>query len=122
MGRVIHFELNADDPERAAKFYREVFKWKIEKWSGPQDYWLISTGEAGEPGIDGGLMRRQEPGATTVNSVEVDSIEATIEAVEKGGGKVVAPKMTIAGVGYLAYLQDTEGNVFGILQPDTSVH
>lgn len=121
MGRVIHFELSADDPERAAKFYREVFRWKIEKWSGSQDYWLITTGESKEPGIDGGLMPRQHPGASTVNSIEVDSVDATVEMVEKAGGKVVAPKMTIAGVGYLAYLQDTEGNVFGVMQPDTSV-
>ena len=59
MPRVIHFEIHADDPERAVRFYREIFGWEINKWPGPHDYWLIKTG-ANAPGIDGGLMRRHE--------------------------------------------------------------
>jgi catechol 2,3-dioxygenase-like lactoylglutathione lyase family enzyme len=51
MGRGIHFELNADDPERAAQFYRRVFGWTIDKWDGPEDYWLVTTGPESEPGI-----------------------------------------------------------------------
>ena len=58
MARVVHFELAADDPERAAKFYEGVFGWQIQKWDGPQDYWLATTGPKDTPGIDGAIMRR----------------------------------------------------------------
>ena len=60
MPRVIHFEIHADDPSRAVKFYTEVFGWKIEKWQGPMDYWLVYTGKE-EPGIDGAIMKREQP-------------------------------------------------------------
>lgn len=53
MSRVIHFDLSADNPERAAEFYRGVFNWKVNKWEGPEDYWLIQTGTEEEPGADG---------------------------------------------------------------------
>ena len=57
MSRVAHFEIHVDDPARAISFYENVFGWQFSKWDGPQDYWLIKTGEADERGIDGGLMR-----------------------------------------------------------------
>lgn len=121
MPRVIHFELNADNPDRAVKFYQDAFDWKIEKWSGPQDYWLITTGSDKEPGINGAIMRRMSPGATTVNTIDVPSIDAYMAKVKKSGGKVITEKMSIPGVGYFCYCQDTEGNTFGIMQSDTMV-
>lgn len=117
MPRVIHFELPADNPDRAVQFYSDVFGWKFQKWAGPQDYWLVSTGEGG-PGINGGLLRRSHPGASTANTVDVTSVDEAVRSVEKAGGTIVAPKMPIPGVGYLAYCQDTEGNTFGVLQAD----
>ena len=119
MPRVVHFEISADDPQRAAAFYGKVFGWGIHKWDGPQDYWLVKTGEAGEPGIDGGLFKRQGP-VGHVNSVQVDSVDAYADKVKAAGGKVVVPRMAIPGVGYLVYCQDTEGSVFGLYQPDRS--
>ena len=65
MNRVIHFEFGAVDPERAARFYREVFGWNIQKW-GEQPYWLVTTGAKSEPGIDGGIMRHQDGQPRTV--------------------------------------------------------
>ncbi|MBI3670883.1 MAG: VOC family protein [Acidobacteria bacterium] len=118
MSRVIHFEIPADNPERASKFYSDVFGWKFQKWAGPMDYWLITTGDSGEPGINGGLLRRQQPGASTVNTVGVASVDKFLPVITKNGGKVVAPKMAIPGVGYAAYCQDPEGNVFGVFQDD----
>jgi predicted enzyme related to lactoylglutathione lyase len=118
MSRVIHFEIPTDNPDRAAEFYRTVFGWQIQKWQGPQDYWLVSTGKDSEPGINGGLMRRQHPGAGTCNTIGVTSLDEAIANITKHGGKIVVPKMAIPGVGYLAYSSDTEGNVFGVMQPD----
>jgi predicted enzyme related to lactoylglutathione lyase len=117
MPRVIHFEIPADNPDRAVQFYTKIFGWTFQKWDGPQDYWLVSTGDKG-PGINGGLLRRSHPGAGTVNTVDVTSVDEMVRAVEKAGGTIVAPKMPIPGVGYLAYCQDPEGNTFGLMQSD----
>jgi len=119
MPRVVHFELAADDPERAVKFYQDVFGWQVNKWDGTEDYWLVTTGEAGTPGIDGGIMRRRE-GASVINTVDVDSVDAAVAKITASGGTVVAPKMAVPGVGYMAYCLDTEGNTFGIMQDDPS--
>lgn len=118
MPRVIHFEIPADNTERAAAFYKEVFGWTFQKWDGPMPYWLVTTGPDTEPGINGGLLPRPHPGAPTVNTVGVASVDASIGAIERKGGRTVVPKMTIPGIGWLAYCVDTEGNTFGILEPD----
>jgi hypothetical protein len=118
MPRPIHFEIPADDPERARKFYGDVFGWQFQKWEGPMPYWLVTTGGNGEPGIDGGMMPRQQPGATTVNTVGVTSLDETLRKIEGGGGRTVVPRMAIPGVGWLAYCLDPEGNTFGVMQAD----
>lgn len=120
MPRVIHFEVNADDPERAAKFYEKAFGWKTKKWEGPVDYWLVKTGEDKELGIDGAIMRRMDKKVTTCNTVGVPSVDLFLKKIVKAGGKVVQKKTTIPSVGYMAYCADTEGNVFGIMQDDSS--
>jgi len=119
MPRVVHFEIHTDNPERAVKFYSKAFGWKVEKIAGPMDYWLATTGEKTEPGINGGIMKRQEK-QSTVNTVGVPSMEAAMKAVKAAGGKVLTPKMPIPGIGWNAYCLDTEGNKFGIYQDDPS--
>jgi predicted enzyme related to lactoylglutathione lyase len=117
MPRVIHFELTADNPERAVKFYSDVFGWQIEKW-GNQDYWLVNTGSSDQPGINGAIMRRQGSLARVINSIDVPSVDDFSDKIKKTGGKMVTPKTPIPGIGYFAYCQDTEGNIFGIMQSD----
>jgi len=120
MPRVIHFEMYTDDPERGRKFYQDVFGWQFNKWTGPQEYWLVTTGEEGEPGINGGIMRPrpgQSPG--TINTIGVPSLDQVIKKIEHQGGTICVPKMAIPGVGWLAYAEDLTGNVFGVLEPDT---
>jgi uncharacterized protein len=118
MSRVIHFEIPAADPERAAAFYKKAFGWKFEKWPGPMEYWMVSTGADGAPGINGGLMKKQPPTMATTNTIGVESVDNAIDAVKKAGGKLVTPKTPIPTVGYFAYLEDTEGNLFGVMQSD----
>lgn len=120
MPRVVHFEFPVDDADRAVEFYENVFGWEINKWDGPEDYWLITTGPEGEPGIDGALMRRQAPEQGPINTVEVPSVDEFVTKITENGGGVVLPKMAIPSVGYFASCRDTEGNVFGIMQPDPS--
>jgi predicted enzyme related to lactoylglutathione lyase len=120
MPRVVHFEIDAKKPERAVKFYEKVFGWKIKKWEGPVEYYLISTGKETEPGIDGGLSRRTESEPSTVNTIDVSSVDEFIKKVEANGGKIIRPKRAVIGVGYMAYFEDPEGNVFGIMESDES--
>jgi len=127
MPRVIHFEIYAEDVERAKKFYEKVFGWKIEKWEGSMEYWNITTGKQGEPGIDGGLMRRQggepkvdTPISTYICTIDVPNIDVYLKQIQDHGGKVTMEKSPIRGVGWFAYCLDTEKNIFGIMQPDVS--
>ncbi|MEU4672539.1 VOC family protein [Amycolatopsis sp. NPDC023774] len=122
MPRPVHFEIHAGDPQRAVAFYTAVFGWKIEQW-GEVPYWIVSTGD-GE-GIDGGLLPRRgtapaedAPVSGFVNTIEVADVDATIDAVAKAGGTMALAKDPVPGVGWLAYCKDTEGNIFGVLQPD----
>src|SRR5580693_6999300 len=81
MNRIVHFELPADNPERAVEFYKKAFGWQIQKWPGPQDYWLVTTGADGERGINGGILRRQHPGAGTCNTVSVESVDDAVAII-----------------------------------------
>lgn len=120
MPRVVHFEISADEVGQAIDFYSGVFGWKIEKWGGPIDYWLITTGREHEPGIDGGLRIREKPSDTTINTIDVPSVAEYSAKITAHGGKIIQPKTVIPGVGYFAYCQDTEGNTFGIMEADES--
>jgi predicted enzyme related to lactoylglutathione lyase len=115
MSRVIHFEVSADNPERAAAFYRDVFGWEVHKWDGPQDYWLVRTGPDSQPGINGGIFVRKGP-VGHVNTIQVESVDDFAARVVAHGGQIVVPKMAIPGVGYLAYCKDTEESIFGIME------
>jgi predicted enzyme related to lactoylglutathione lyase len=117
MPRVIHFEINADDPKRAVEFYKKVFGWKIDTWGGPAEYWLVSTGDEKQPGINGAIMERMDK-QTTINTIEVPSVDEYVEKIVKAGGKQVSKKNAIPGIGYFSYCQDSEGNLFGIMQQD----
>jgi predicted enzyme related to lactoylglutathione lyase len=123
MARVVHFEVHAENPDRAIEFYRSVLGWQFLKWNGPADYWLITTGEKDEPGIDGGLVRRRgeidgQAVIAFVCTVDVSNVDDTAARVQKQGGTVVVPKMAVSGVGWLVYFKDTEGNIFGAMQAD----
>ena len=117
MPRPIHFDITADNPERAIKFYKNVFGWKFQKWDGPMEYWMATTGDEKEKGINGGISKRGESGMPNMNTIGVPSLESYATKVQKGGGKVLQ-KMPIPGVGLFATCQDTEGNIFGIIQED----
>ena len=119
MPRVVHFELSAEDPERVAAFYRDVFGWEIHKWDGPVDYWLVKTGPDDQPGINGGIfVRKGEVGH--VNTIDVPSIDEYLSRIEAHGGTIVLAKHAVPGVGWHAFAKDTEGSIFGVMQRDPS--
>ena len=125
MPRVIHFEIHAEDPRRAIEFYSAVFGWSFTRWEGDADYWLIETGDD-EPGINGGLIHRQgeidgESVTSYVCTIDVPSLDDFLARVEAQGGTTALPRMAVAGVGWLAYAKDPEGNLFGMMEADRNV-
>lgn len=129
MNRVTHFEIPCDDLERATKFYTAVFGWNIKKWDAPggYTYYLVETGkdEPGTmwPGINGGLVKRTKPaGESGIFVMDVANIDEAMEKVKANGGKDDTPKVEIPGMGTLAYMIDTEGNRFGLMQGAAQVN
>lgn len=123
MTRVVHFEIHADNPERAIRFYQSVFEWEFIPFPGTDEYWFIKTGESGQTGIDGGLVRRRGPVDGTaviayVCTVSVDRLDRYMMKVRASGGQQAVAKRAVPGIGWLAYAKDTEGNVFGLMEAD----
>jgi predicted enzyme related to lactoylglutathione lyase len=121
MPTISHFDVAVDDVERAIKFYKELFGWKFTQPPGPIPYHLIETEDSdGKPGVGGGLGKRELPEQRISVYIGVDSVDRYSANVEKLGGKIVQPKMTVPGWGYLAICLDTENNTFGLWQDDTN--
>jgi predicted enzyme related to lactoylglutathione lyase len=120
MPRIVHFDIPSDNPERAQKFYQDVFGWEFAKWDGPMEYWMVKTGENDTPGINGGLARRMPGQIGMINTIDIPSIDEYIIKIQSNGGQILVPKMEISGVGHYATCMDTEGNIFGIIQMDQS--
>ena len=119
MGRVIHFDIGADKPERVSKFYKDTFGWKFEKWNGPMSYWMITTGNEKEPGINGGMgLKSDSGGMMSAMTIGVKDLDRTLKQIAANGGKVLQAKSAIPGVGWFASFLDTEGNTFGLMQDD----
>ena len=116
MGRVTHFEITADDSQRAKKFY-EIFGWQIAD-SGMEgmDYWLAKTGEDSGMGINGAIMSKKYNHQPTIIWISVDNLKDMIEKVKAAGGKLAGEIQTVPGIGDTVYVIDTEGNKIGLIQ------
>lgn len=124
MPRVVHFEIHASNPEALVGFYTGLFGWKISRW-GEMPYWLVETGAEGDPGINGGLLKRM--GSAPVEGQAVNAFVCTVEVPSVNdfvaraldlGGSTAVPRMSIAGVGWLAYVKDSDGSIVGLMQTD----
>jgi predicted enzyme related to lactoylglutathione lyase len=109
----------AKDPERAIKFYEKTLGWWFMKWDGPMEYWLVMTGKDPEAGIDGGMSIGDPVPGTSLNTIDVSSVDETVAKIEDAGGKIIRPKSAVPGVGWMAVFEDTEGNHFGMMERDT---
>jgi predicted enzyme related to lactoylglutathione lyase len=123
----VHFEIQADDVERAKSFYGSVFGWTFQDWSSVAGatYWGVVTGPEDQLGINGGLLQR--PAATPapeqgtnayVCTIGVEDYDATEQLILSAGGQIALPKMALKGMAWQGYYLDPEGNTFGIHQPD----
>lgn len=121
MNTVAYFEIQVSEPERAIRFYESVFDWRFVKQDGfPIAYWRIETS-----GIDGGMLQRpaRAPAVgcgtnASVCSIKTTDFAAAAALIEHSGGAVALPKFAIPGVCWQGYFLDTEGNTFGLFQPD----
>lgn len=133
MPRPIHFEIHASDPELSKTFYETVFGWSFTQWA-DNPYWLINTGDGdpmtgkphSEPGIDGGMLPRRggrPDEGQAVNSwvvtVEVPDCQGFMDKAVAAGGTVALPLEAVPGMGWLAYFKDPDGNIVGLMQPDS---
>ena len=124
MDKVVHFEIPADNVQRANKFYSKVFGWEIKKFPMPDpsmEYYGATTVPVDkkmmpkEPGAINGGMTKRNPMVNAISiAVNVPSVDKYQKKVTEAGGKVVVPKMNVMDMGFLAYIEDTEGNVIGI--------
>jgi predicted enzyme related to lactoylglutathione lyase len=119
-GRVVHFEVPFDDGDRARAFYSDVFGWKTQEMPEMQ-YTMVMTGPLGdngmpsEPGfINGGMFQRQDAINAPVITINVDSIDGSLPQVEANGGKTVEGKKAVGDMGFVAYINDSEGNLIGL--------
>ncbi len=128
MNRVVHFEVQAENPERAMQFYKDVFGWTFMQW-GERKYWMLMTADkdSKDPGINGGLLPRpaktppKEFGTNAfVCTVQVDNFDETTKKIVAAGGIIAMPKFAIPGMAWQGYFLDTEGNTFGVHQADVS--
>ena len=110
---IAHFDIPAENIDKMKKFYSELFGWKIERVGGPIEYYLIETAPEGK-GVGGGMSKKEHPSQHPMNYIFVESVDEYSKKVEKLGGKIILPKQTLPGMGYLAVAIDPEGNTFGL--------
>lgn len=119
-GRVVHFEIPADDVGRARDFYHAAFGWDLDPM--PElDYTIVRTTASDERGmpaergaINGGMCRREPPVTAPVVTIEVEDVDAALRTVESLGGATVVPRQPVGDMGFAAYFTDSEGNLMGL--------
>ncbi len=128
MRKVVHFEIPAEDLDRAKDFYGSVFGWELNTVPMPGgEYTIVMTTPVDEqtqlptePGaINGGMMQRDEQTPVPVITIDVEGIDDALKEIEAGGGTTVTPRTAIPGMGAFAYFKDPEGNVLGLWETTT---
>lgn len=129
MQPVVHFEIPADDLDRAKTFYSSVFDWQIVSTPMPEgEYTGVVTSPVdpetqtpATPGaINGALVPRQAEMPAPVLTIDVQAIDDALAQVEAGGGATIVPRTEIPGMGAFAYFRDPEDNVVGLWETPPS--
>jgi uncharacterized protein len=115
-GRLVYFEVPADDTQRAKDFYAELFGWQFRPMQEGFEYHMLEEGI--EPG--GAIYPSQTGEKGAIIYFESDDVDASVERVNELGGSA-EDKQPIPGIGWFARCEDTEGNPFSIFQADDSV-
>jgi hypothetical protein len=115
--QVVHFEIPADDVQRAREFYRSLLGWEAEAAPGFPDYYTFDTSDGQQ--VQGGAIQARQPGITApVNYISVESVADKVERIRELKGEILMDKSPVPGMGWLAIFRDTEGNMFGLWEMD----
>ncbi len=114
-GKLVHFEIPADDAARATEFYGSLFGWTFQSWNGPIEYHMTAAG--GDPG--GAVYASQAGERGPIVYFDTDDVEATVGRLRELGGTAEDPR-PIPGVGWYSHCTDTEGNRFGVFVSEES--
>lgn len=122
MATIVHFDISAENVDRAKKFYQEMFDWNFISMPGPMNYTLVETKDLkGEKSVGGGMAKRENPEKTGItNFMGVISLDESMKKVIELGGKITQQKQVVPGWGYMAVCMDTENNAFGLFQEDVN--
>lgn len=115
--RVIYFEIPSANPDANRQFYEQVFGWQFQQWGG-QEYWFAHTGNDGERGINGAVIRETGPQHPVINTISVEDIDEAVRRITQAGGTVYRSKKAIPTVGWIAFFTDPDDNIFCLLQED----
>lgn len=120
MDKVVHFEIPVDDLDRAKQFYSSMFGWKLDDFPG-MGYTGITTVPMGDDmrptesgAINGGMMQRNDKVKSPVVVINVADVDEAVEKVVAAGGELVSGKAEVPGMGYYAYVTDSESNIIGV--------
>ena len=117
--QVVHFEIPADDVDRAREFYSSVFGWETDATPGFPDYYTFDTSDGQQ--IQGGAIQARQPGIQApVNYISVESVEQSVDRIRRLDGEILMDKSPVPGMGWLAIFRDPEGNMLGLWEMDTS--
>ena len=108
---IVHVELSSHNSVAAAEFYRDIFGWSVMQMP-EMSYATFETGE----GVGGGFspISPENPAGTVMVYILTDDIEATLEQIQRAGGKVLRTKTEIPGMGWFAIFRDLSGNQVGL--------
>lgn len=111
----VHVELHTHDPEKAERFYKELFDWKFEDVP-DMNYTIIKVGE----GTGGGMMKCPMPENARpqwVPYVLVDDVRAATEKAKSLGATLLADVMEVPGIGLFSMFLDPTGAAFALWEP-----
>ena len=117
MAKVVHFEIHSKNIDKAKDFFSKVFNWEFDRWGGPKNYWLLNSDD--ENSIKATIIDTTSELQGVINTIEVFSIDETLEKVVKLGGKILLKKTLVENTGYIAYFSDLDSNVFGIVEKNS---
>jgi predicted enzyme related to lactoylglutathione lyase len=122
---ICHFEIPVEDLDRSAEFYRGLFGWEINKWAGSETpismVNTVPTDEKGRPtrpGVNGMLIKKQNPQHPFANYVNVESVDDYAKKAVELGGQIAMPKTPVPGMGWFLYIKDLDDNILGLWQED----
>jgi predicted enzyme related to lactoylglutathione lyase len=110
---VYHFEIPVTDMDRAIQFYEAVLGYQLTRQEVDGYEMAFFPRADGKPGTSGALAKGDVyiPSKTgTIIYFDVPNIDPVLEKATAQGAKILYPKKSIGEAGYVAEIEDSEGN------------